>query len=172
MESWDIRSLAIEPHHPQVLRSDDETRAIAIRLPSGEELQEHQVHERAYLLVADGEIEISQDSNSVTGGTGFLSQFEPNERWTVRALSDARLVLVLAPWPGVGHPSRLAQPRAQGFRVGGSGRGPAGARPQTAVREQREHGGSPRRAQGQEPPVLQRNARRWVAEDPALSRTG
>jgi hypothetical protein len=58
-----------------VLRSDDETRAIAIRLPSGEELQQHHVHERADLLVADGEIEITQDGNSVTGGTGFLSHF-------------------------------------------------------------------------------------------------
>lgn len=114
MESWDIRSLAIEPHHPQVLRSDAETRAIAVRLPSGEELQEHQVHERAYLLVADGEIEIAQDASSVRGGTGFLCHFEPNERRTVRALSDARLVLVLAPWPGVGHPSRVAQARAEG----------------------------------------------------------
>jgi redox-sensitive bicupin YhaK (pirin superfamily) len=113
MESWDIRSLAIEPHHPQVLRSDDETRAIAIRLPSGEELQEHHVHERTYLLVADGEIEISQDRSSATDGTGFRSHFEPNERRTVPALSDARHVLVLAPWPGVGHPSRVAQPRAQ-----------------------------------------------------------
>jgi quercetin dioxygenase-like cupin family protein len=108
MESWDIRSLALEAHHPQVLRSDEETRAIAIRLPSGEQLQEHQVHERTYLLVADGEIEIAQEGSSVTGGTGFLSHFEPNERRTVRALSDARLVLVLAPWPGVGHPSRIA----------------------------------------------------------------
>ncbi|MEA2149948.1 MAG: hypothetical protein QOD69_1778 [Solirubrobacteraceae bacterium] len=113
MDSWDIRSLAIEPHHPQVLRSDDETRAIAIFLPGGEELQEHQVHERAYLVVADGEIQISQDGSSVTAGSGFLSHFEPNERWTVRALSDARLVLVLAPWPGVGHPSRVAQARGQ-----------------------------------------------------------
>ena len=59
METWDIRSLAIEPHQPQVLRSDEETRAIAIHLPAGEELQEHQVHERAYLIVADGEIEVS-----------------------------------------------------------------------------------------------------------------
>jgi hypothetical protein len=52
--------LAVEPHQPQVLRSDDETRAIAIRqtMPRGEELQEHPVHQRAYLLVADGEIEI------------------------------------------------------------------------------------------------------------------
>ena len=41
METWDIRALAIEPHQPQVLRSDAETRAIAIRLPAGEELQEH-----------------------------------------------------------------------------------------------------------------------------------
>jgi quercetin dioxygenase-like cupin family protein len=106
METWDIRELQIEPHKPQVLRSDEETRAIAIHLPAGEELREHQVHERAYLLVADGEIEISGDGQRVAGGAGFLSHFEPNERRTVKALSDARLVLVLAPWPGVGHPSR------------------------------------------------------------------
>jgi quercetin dioxygenase-like cupin family protein len=106
METWDIRSLEIEPHKPEVLRSDDETRAIAINLPAGEELQEHQVHERAYLLVADGEIEIAKDGQTVSGGPGFLSHFEPNERRTIQAVSDARLVLVLAPWPGQGHPSR------------------------------------------------------------------
>jgi quercetin dioxygenase-like cupin family protein len=108
METWDICSLAIEPHHPQVLRSDAETRAIAIHLPAGEELQEHQVHERTYLLVAGGEIEVSQDARTVTGGPGFLSHFEPNERRTVRARSDSRLVLVLSPWPGVGHPSHAS----------------------------------------------------------------
>ena|ERR1700736_677660 len=108
METWDIRSLVIEPHKPQVLRSDDETRAIAIYLPAGEELQEHQVHERAYLLVADGEVEVSQNGRRVAGGHGFLSHFEPNERRTVKAITDARLVLVLAPWPGVGHPSSRA----------------------------------------------------------------
>jgi len=105
MEHWDVRSLPLEPHHPPVLRSDAESRAIAILLPAGEELQEHQVHERAYLFVADGEVEISHGSESITGGCGLLAHFEPNERRTVRALSDARLVLVLAPWPGVGHPS-------------------------------------------------------------------
>ncbi len=106
METRDIRALDIEPHHPKVLRSDDETRAIAILLPAGEELQEHQVHERAYLLVADGEIEVVTDGESVTGGSGFLSHFEPAERRTVRALNDSRLILVLSPWPGVGHHSR------------------------------------------------------------------
>jgi quercetin dioxygenase-like cupin family protein len=108
MQTWDIRALEIEPHHPQVLRSDAETRAIAIRLPSGEELQEHQVHERAYLFVADGEVEIDQDGEVISGGPGLLAHFKPNQRRTVKALTDARLVLVLAPWPGVGHPS---QPR-------------------------------------------------------------
>jgi quercetin dioxygenase-like cupin family protein len=106
MESWDIRSLPIEPHHPQILRSDDESRAIAIRLPAGEELQEHQVHERTWLVVADGEVEVAQDGEALTATAGFLAHFEPNERRTVRALSDSRIVLVLAPWPGAGHPSQ------------------------------------------------------------------
>jgi quercetin dioxygenase-like cupin family protein len=106
METWDIRSLDIEPHRPQVLRSDEETRAIAIHLPAGEELQEHQVHERAYLFVADGEVEVSENGRTVTGGAGLLSHFHPAERHSVRAVNDSRLVLVLAPWPGVGHPSR------------------------------------------------------------------
>ena len=108
METWDISSLTIEAHKPQVLRSDEETRAIAIKLPAGDELQEHQVHERAYLVVADGEIELSAAGQNTTGGPGFLAHFAPGERRTVKALSDARLVLVLAPWPGEGHPSRPA----------------------------------------------------------------
>jgi quercetin dioxygenase-like cupin family protein len=108
METWDVRSLDIEAHHPQVLRSDAETRAIAIHLPAGEQLREHQVHERTYLVVVDGEVEITQDGRSVSGGTGLLSHFAPGERRTIRAVSDARLVLVLAPWPGEGHPSRPA----------------------------------------------------------------
>jgi quercetin dioxygenase-like cupin family protein len=108
METWDVASLEIEAHHPVVLRSDAETRAIGIHLPAGEELQEHQVHERTYLVVVDGEISISQDGRSVSGGAGMLAHFEPNERRTIRAVSDARVVLVLAPWPGKGHPSHVA----------------------------------------------------------------
>ncbi len=108
METWDVSSLEIEAHHPQVLRSDAETRAIAIQLPAGEQLQAHQVHERTYMIVVAGEIEITQNGTSVSGGPGLLSHFEPNERRTIQAVSAARLVLVLAPWPGEGHPSRSA----------------------------------------------------------------
>jgi quercetin dioxygenase-like cupin family protein len=106
MDSWDVASLDVQPRQPEVLRSDEETRVIAINLPAGEELQEHQVHERAYLLVASGEIEVEQGGNTVKGGPGFLAHFEPNERHEVRAGSDARVVLLLSPWPGEGHPSR------------------------------------------------------------------
>ena len=108
MESWDVRSLDIEAHHPQVLRSDDETRAIAIHLPAGEQLAEHQVHERSYLVVVEGEISISHEGENVSGGAGLLAHFAPNERRTISAVTDARLILVLAPWPGKGHPSRAA----------------------------------------------------------------
>lgn len=106
MDSWDIGSLDVEPHNPVVLRTDDETRAIAINLPAGEELQEHQVHERAYLVVAAGEVEIDQGSETVKGGPGFMAHFPPHERHEVRAVSGARIILLLSPWPGEGHPSR------------------------------------------------------------------
>ncbi|HEX2125135.1 MAG TPA: cupin domain-containing protein [Thermoleophilaceae bacterium] len=109
MDTWDIASLPVEPRHPQVLRSDDETRVIAINLPAGERLQEHQVHERAWLVVADGEIEVEEGERTVSGGPGLLLHFEPNERREVRAAADARLILMLSPWPGEGHPRRRSK---------------------------------------------------------------
>lgn len=106
MQTWDLSSLDVEPHRPQVLASDSESRVVAIDLPGGEELQEHQTHERTLLLVIEGEIEVVQDGETAPGGRGFLAEFQPNERRQVKATSDARLLLVLAPWPGIGHPSR------------------------------------------------------------------
>jgi quercetin dioxygenase-like cupin family protein len=106
MDTWDISSLDVQPHRPEVLRSDDDSRVIAINIPAGELLQEHQVHERAYLVVASGEVEIEDGGGTRTGGPGFVAHFEPNERREVRAMQDTRLLLILAPWPGEGHPSR------------------------------------------------------------------
>ena len=103
MDSWDIRSLDVQPHNPKVLRTDKEARVIAINLPAGEQLQEHRTHERAYLIVLDGEIELSNGGQSQTGGVGFLAHFEPKEDRTVSAKQDALLALILGPWPGEGH---------------------------------------------------------------------
>ena len=105
VDTWDVASLDVEPQKPAVLRSDDETRVIAINLPAGEQLNEHQVHERAWVVVAAGEVEIEQGERTVSGGAGLLAHFEPGERHEVRATADTRLILLLSPWPGEGHPS-------------------------------------------------------------------
>ena len=105
MESWDIATLDVQPHHPQVLHSDKDTRAIAINLPAGERMQEHETHERAYLVVAGGRVEVDQGGEVADAGPGFVAHFEAAERREIRATEDALLVLILAPWPGEGHPS-------------------------------------------------------------------
>ena len=107
METWDLAGLDVQPHQPEVLSSDEEGRVIAIQLPAGESLREHQVHERAWLLVVSGAIEVDDSGGATTrGGPGLLAVFDPNERHEVRASEDSRLLLVLSPWPGVGHPSQ------------------------------------------------------------------
>ncbi len=105
MQTWDLRSLGVEPHRPQVLHSTrGEARSIALDLPAGELLQDHEVHERTHLVVIQGEVELVQDEETVTAGPGFLAVFDPGERHEVRARADAIILLVLAPWPGPGHP--------------------------------------------------------------------
>ena len=107
MESWDLSTIEVEPRQPVVLDSEDEGRAIVINLPAGEQLQEHQVHERAWVLVISGKVRIDlPDGNTATGGPGLLAVFDPAERHEVSAEEDSRILLVLAPWPGDGHPSR------------------------------------------------------------------
>lgn len=107
MQRWDLRSVDVEPHQPEVLHSEGEGRTILISIPAGEALDDHQVHERAWVVVVDGEVEFDAESDgTVTGGAGFLAIFDPKERHEVRAMSDARILLLLAPWPGDGHPSQ------------------------------------------------------------------
>jgi quercetin dioxygenase-like cupin family protein len=107
VQSWNLNEIDLEPRKPQVLESWPEGRAIAINLPAGEQLQEHQVYERSWLLVSEGEVEVTDSKGeAVTGTPGWLAAFDPNERREVTARSDTRLLLVLAPWPGEGHPSR------------------------------------------------------------------
>jgi quercetin dioxygenase-like cupin family protein len=109
MESWHITDLELAPHAPQVLASTDDARAIALLVQAGESLQDHQVHERAWLAIVSGEAEITTPSGErVTGGPGLLLAFEPGERHAVRAISDTHLLLLLTPWPGDGHPGAMS----------------------------------------------------------------
>jgi quercetin dioxygenase-like cupin family protein len=105
MQHWDLRTLAVESHRPQILHSTrGESRSVVLALPAGEALQDHEVHERAHLVVVDGDVEVSTGDATVAAGPGTLLVFDPGERHEVRAVTDVRLLLVLAPWPGDGHP--------------------------------------------------------------------
>lgn len=109
MRSWLLNELQVEPRMPEVLHSTDEARLIVIQLTAGAKLNEHQVHERGWLLVISGHLEISEpDGEWASGGAGLLVEFDPNERREVSATEDSRLLLVLAPWPGDGHPRQAS----------------------------------------------------------------
>jgi quercetin dioxygenase-like cupin family protein len=105
VQHWDLRAHPVEPRRPAILDSArGESRSIVLHLPAGERLQDHEVHERAHLVVVDGEVEVTAGGTTQPGGQGALFVFGAAERHEVRATSDARLLLVLAPWPGDGHP--------------------------------------------------------------------
>lgn len=108
MKSWDLKSIAAEPHEPRILSTADDARAIVLQLPAGEELQEHEVHEHTRLVVIDGEIETTTpEGERISAGSGHMLEFDPGERRAVAAKADARLLLLLTPWPGDGHPGAL-----------------------------------------------------------------
>jgi redox-sensitive bicupin YhaK (pirin superfamily) len=108
MKSWDLRTVEAPPHEPQILATADDARAIVLNLPAGEQLQEHEVYERARLVVVEGEVEVgTPDGKSISAEGGHLFEFAPSERRTITARSDARLLLLLTPWPGDGHPGAM-----------------------------------------------------------------
>lgn len=108
MNSWDLKALDLKPRLPEILSSSDVARAIVLDLAAGESLSDHQVHERAWLVVLDGEIQVATaEGERVSGGVGLLVEFAPGERHEVIASADARLLLLLTPWPGSGHPGAM-----------------------------------------------------------------
>jgi len=89
---------------PVVLHSDEQAaRAVLIGLDPGQELGDHQVKEHAFLLVVDGSVRVGAGGESTEAGAGTLFFFEPDERRVVSTANGARLLLLLAPWPGEGH---------------------------------------------------------------------
>ena len=106
MKRWNLHEIPTPEgtRSPVVLHSQDgEGRVVLIRIDAGQELGEHQVKEAALLLVVEGEVTVEAGDESVDAEAGALFRFDPDERRTVRSASGGRVVLFLAPWPGVGH---------------------------------------------------------------------
>ena len=89
---------------PVVLHSQDgEGRVVLISLEPGQKLGDHEVKEAALLLVVSGEARVEAGGDVATAVAGDLLRFDPAERRAVSSEGGARILLMLAPWPGVGH---------------------------------------------------------------------
>jgi redox-sensitive bicupin YhaK (pirin superfamily) len=108
MNNWDLKGLDLRPRLPEILSTSDAARAIVLDLAAGESLGDHAVHERAWVVVIDGEIEVRTGAGtSDRGGAGLLVELAPAERHEILAIDKARILLLLTPWPGDGHPGAM-----------------------------------------------------------------
>lgn len=105
MRAWNLVDIDTPggSRSPVVLHSDAEARAVLVGLSPGQALGQHQVKEYAYIAVVDGDVRVEAGDETVEGGAGMLFRFEPDERHSVSSTGGARLLLLLAPWPGDGH---------------------------------------------------------------------
>lgn len=73
---------------------------------AGESLDGHQLHERGWATVLGGEVEITTGSGESISGS-VVVELAPNERHCATPTSNACLLLLCTPWPGVGHPGPM-----------------------------------------------------------------
>ena len=113
MKTWRLDEIETPggSRSPVVLRSEDEARAVLLGLDPGQELGDHQVKEHAWIVVVEGSATFRAGGETVEAPAGTLLRFEPDERHSVATESGAKLLLLLAPWPGPGH--YRGQERAQ-----------------------------------------------------------
>ena len=104
MRAWQLHEIETPggTRSPVVLDSED-SRAVLIGIAPGQELGEHQVRERAWVIVVDGIVEVETAGETLSAAAGTLLEFEPTERRTVRSANGARVLIVFTPWPGPGH---------------------------------------------------------------------
>ena len=105
MQSWNVKEIEAPEgtRLAAVLETVDGARAIIIRLAPGEELGDHQVRERAWLMVVEGTARIEAGDTVVEGGPGTLVTFAPGERHSVASEGGTRIAMILSSWPADGH---------------------------------------------------------------------
>ena len=105
VQRWDLHHLDAPEgtRDPIVLHSDDGARAVLVVLQPGQSLGEHQVKENAWVTVLEGTLHVSADGDEIDVDAGTLLHFVPDERHALRSEGGARILMLLAPWPGEGH---------------------------------------------------------------------
>jgi quercetin dioxygenase-like cupin family protein len=105
MQSWQLHEIELGggTRSPVVLHSTNEARAVLIGLDPGQRLGDHQVKELAWLTVIDGKVVVESGGRSLEAEAGTLLRFEADERRSVSSEGGAKILLLLAPWPGEGH---------------------------------------------------------------------
>jgi quercetin dioxygenase-like cupin family protein len=106
MDHWKLYEIETPDgsRSPVVLHSQNgESRVVLLALEPGQALNDHQVKEAALVVVVAGEAVFESGGETVAAVAGDLFRFDPNERHAVSSEGGARLLLVLAPWPGAGH---------------------------------------------------------------------
>jgi quercetin dioxygenase-like cupin family protein len=105
VRSWNLHEIEVDggSRSPVVLDSGDAARAVLIVLDPGQSLGDHQVKEHASVVVVEGTVRVEAGSEALDAGAGTLCLFDPDERHSVSSDAGARILLLLAPWPGDGH---------------------------------------------------------------------
>jgi quercetin dioxygenase-like cupin family protein len=105
MQHWDLQAIETPggSRSPVVLRSDEAARAVLVVLEPGQRLGEHQVKEHALVSVLAGAVRVESGGETVEGGPGCFFSFDADERRSISTDGGARILMVLAPWPGEGH---------------------------------------------------------------------
>jgi quercetin dioxygenase-like cupin family protein len=105
VQTWNLRDIETPggSRSPVVVHSEDEARAVLIGLDPGQALGDHQVHEHSWVVVLDGRVQLESGGESVDAGPGYLAWIDAGERRSISTDDGARILLLLAPWPGEGH---------------------------------------------------------------------
>jgi hypothetical protein len=123
LNTWDLKTLDLKPRLPEILSSSDSARAIALDLAAGETLSEHEVHERAWILVIDGAIEVTTATGERTSVAGGLSGARASYRQPA-----ARSSATIRGWPSISSSSTTSSSSRPTIRP--SRRRPSGENPQ------------------------------------------
>ena len=105
VQSWNLMEIQAPSgtRDPMVIHSGNEARAVVIVLTPGQKLGDHQVKENAWVTVLEGRVRIAAQGEAIEATPGMLCRFDPDERHSLASEEGARVLLLLAPWPGDGH---------------------------------------------------------------------